>query len=704
MIRKKIWIWAVGALIVLLIVLLFVQCRKNGGNDNGGSRPAAIAAQTPTDYDDVIAEIRGLTQKQRCLLEGAHYCLEIAALIDKTAYPDEKLDRFELERQFRRIASEDYNFRNLEDETVRLLKDVVERIKDLRISEGDRALLDELYVREKRSAWMRVLPQNMAVLVSADWKQVVANAAQTLIYSAFNYLKIRSEIEIRHKKESWELDKKVIEDETKHIQRKITDLYEICKNNDIKVVDQDIGPLLKKFNGIERIIDAGGIADENWKEFNDHRQTYRSPDNIARYKMYSTYWRQRGYLAWLAYKRDKNENDRREARECFGVYQELTRCQIVKYNPAAIDVAMMQIDLQREPKEAERGFLQEQLRIVRDNLSPKSLDGQSVLLFCGQIYYLALKDYDNAADMFKRAEEIGNRKREKEIEKFCVCLKKGKETGKRSTGENHTAGGFFVKDGDGNEHFLPALDVEFFTRMAYCSSRIEAGKDMDYLPLPLVVEISRGAKNQYISPWEYLFFAAYVKEAPTKRKYYEEILPTVLLDRQKYDCNAYFKTHHDWASHPVGEMPLPYELKYLRYMKPWLEKNRFSLKMPYQYALLGGISSSMHLLSGGTEAGTIQCAREVIEKDKDNRVFLRLDFPLDEKVLREKKIDRIRFDFKYKSLFESSIAFDFGDDLSKSTKDKGKKYYEGHPGFITFHILETGKLKTESLIGTGVRK
>ena len=133
-------------------------------SDTGASQPNFRQVQQ-TNYDAVISEIKELTKEQRNALEATHYCLEIAALIDREIYPGRKMDMFELEQQFRKIASEAYNYGNFQDDTIKLLEGVITRIQKLRISEGDRKLLDEQYVQEKRNVWMRVLPQNMAVLI-----------------------------------------------------------------------------------------------------------------------------------------------------------------------------------------------------------------------------------------------------------------------------------------------------------------------------------------------------------------------------------------------------------------------------------------------------------------------------------------------------------------------------------------------------------
>lgn len=687
--------------------------------DAGLNQPFAGAVQQTEDdrydYDKVISEINAVAKikDQRDALETTHYCLEILALIDPETYPNKKLDKFELERQFRRIASEDYNFKNFQDDTLQLLKDVIDRIKDLRISEGDRELLDELYNQEKRRAWMRVLPQNMAVLISAEWKQLVANSVQTLIYSTFNYLKIKGEIETRYRKESWELDKRVIENDSVFIQRRLTDLYQICKRYNVEhVAKSDIQSLLKQFNAIEAKLNNGlmnadltnripaNVPDKVWKQFNDARETYRSKVNESRYRLYSTYWYQRGYLAWLAYndqKRGRNEEDREEAMGCFKVYQELTRHSIVKYNPVAIDVAMMQIALQQAGEKTDRGFLQDQLRIILDNRNQNSLDYQFVCFFCGQVYYYALKNYDNATEMFKISEKFGNDKRTEDIDNFCSNLS-GKI--KEFEGSDQAAiGDFAVKDSNQKPHFLPKFDAEFLARMGYYDSRIKAGKDInDAGNNDLVDMISNEASCPYISPWEFLSYAAYVKEDATKKEYYEEILPKV-LKCENFDSKDYFEKNPDWKSYPVGKQPLPYELKYLSFSSNFWSKDCFYLELPYQYALLSDIKVSMELLCCGEVVTSVPCDSKTMAKDGDN-IFLCLEFPLNEKELIKKNIDGIRFDFEYK-YFKSAITFDFGGGLTKSMDSD---FYKELPGYITFELKDLDDLKNGSPLSVGARR
>lgn len=370
--------------------------------------------------------------------------------------------------------------------------------------------------------------------------------------------------------------------------------------------------------------------------------------------------------------KNKFEEDRKEAMGCFKVYQELTNHQIVKYNAVAIDVAMMQIDLQPGGEKTDRDFLFGQLRIIRNNLSPRSLDYQSVRFFCGQIYYSALKDYDNAAEMFKESEVAGNTMRTKEIDEFRKNLSDKTE---EITGlDKASIGDFAAKDGDKNLHFLPKLDAEFLARMAYYKSLIEAGKDIDAGNLNLVDKIYKDASWPYISPWEFLFYAAYVKEPSTKEQYYKEILPKV-LKCENFNCNDYFEKNPDWKSYPVGKHRLPYDLKYLSYTYNRWGKDSFYLELPYQYALLSGIKFSMELLCNGEVVTSVPCNSETMEKGKENSISLRLEFPLNEKELIKKKIDGIRFDFEHK-YFKSAITFDFGGGLKEG---KDSNWYKNLP-------------------------
>ena len=696
-----------------LVICLACSCAEKP--DAGAGQPDVRLSEPDvrpvqqTEYDKIISEIKNnFSKPQRNVLEATHYCLEIASLIDEEIYPGRKLDRFELERQFRKIAAEEYDFSNFEDETFNLLMGVIEKIKNLRISEGDREILNEMYVREKRISWIHALPEYIPINV--DWKQFVASSVQTLIYSTVNYLKIRNEIELEHAKDSWELDKEVIKNDSDDIQNKLANLYRICKNYKVKYVEP--GELLTEFNKIEDMI-KNGVTDEVWKPFDDRRDFYRKKVNEDRFKMYSTYWYQRGYLAWRAYSEEKNKNeeDRREAMGCFDVYQELTTHSIVKYNPVAIDVAMMQIDLQP----TNRAFLENQLEIIKRNLNRKSLDYQSICLFCGQIYW-ALKNYKEAADMFQLSEKAGNDKREKEVDIFCNIFsdtikefegsdKAAQKNFKKTKADcnlkkEYTIGDFAVKDDDKNLHFLPKLDAEFLARMGHYDSLIKSGEDIKDVGMNLVDKISNGVSYPYISPWEFLLFASYVKGDRTKKKYYEEILPKVLLKSDRFDCSEYFNDHPEWKSDPVGKQRLPYELKYLRYSSSFLSKKRFFLRVPYQYALLSNIKFSMGLLRGEEVVTFVPCDSETMEKDEKNNVVLCLWFPLDEEELIKNKIDGFRFDFEYE-YFKSAITFHFDRVLTKSM---GSDFYKDRPGYITFELKKLGDLGSGTSPDVGAKR
>lgn len=669
----------------------------------GGSSADVVPPVAPvekTEYEKAINDIEKLTKDQRCALEATHYCLEIASLLKEDIYPNGQLDRFTLELQFRKIVDEDYKFLNLQEGTVKLLKDVVERIKDLRIEKGDRELLDELYEQEKKWALFRCLPANMAVLVSADWKQLIANAAQTLLFSAINYVKIRKEIELTHRKESWELDKKAIENETKYFQRRIQTLFEVCDRNKVEPVKEEaMAELIKRFN------DVCAETDENQmkKPVSDFRAWLKGHEE--RYKFCSTYWYYRGLLASKIYMEDKKTNNLQEARGCFDVYQKLTELSILERNPIAIEIAQKQIVLMLEEikgssvDKKNREKILEQLTIIRDNLSDKSPNRQAVRIFCGDVYFCVLKDYTNAAVMFKNAEESSiTIKHKKAVEAFSRCIKKGgradefKGSSKQEREEwsngwkkcheskIYPIGNFAAEDENDNLHFLPKQDVEFFARMAYYESLIKAGKDVKK-GFFLVDEIAKNEANwPYISPLEFLFYAANVKEVPTKRKYYEEILPRVLLNENKYNCSKYFEGFPGWKNAPVAERPLPYDLKFLRYdsnMWPWTD--RYILKMPYQYALLADVRFSMDLMRDETVLFKVPCEGASIEKDRSDKMFLCLVFPIDQKELIERGIDGIRFNFEYR-YFKANISFDL---KGKLTEKKDKTVYENLPGHIS---------------------
>ena len=228
----------------------------------------------------------------------------------------------------------------------------------------------------------------------------------------------------------------------------------------------------------------------------------------------------------------------------------------------------------------------------------------------------------------------------------------------------------------------------------------QSGEDIKEVGRNLVDKISKGASRPHRSPWEFLLFASYVKEDVTKKRYYEEILPKVLLKSDGFDCNEYFNEHPEWKSDPVGKQRLPYELKYLRYSSSFLSKKRFFLRVPYQYALLSNIKFSMGLLRDNEVVTSVPCDSETMEKDEKNNIVLCLWFPLDEEELIKNKIDGFRFDFEYE-YFKSAITFHFDRVLTKSM---GSGFYRDIPGKITFELKELGDLGSGASPDVGAKR
>lgn len=148
------------------------------------------------EEDNTQTDVALLQQKNA--LQTINYINWLCALVNPGELENYHFNKIDLEFAYQTLTPDSLNFRSIPDKTaVALIQDIENYILELRIAKKDRDLLEELYKREKRKAFFAVLPTNMAVIVDANWKQLLANVAQTLFYSYMNYRKIKESIEIQ---------------------------------------------------------------------------------------------------------------------------------------------------------------------------------------------------------------------------------------------------------------------------------------------------------------------------------------------------------------------------------------------------------------------------------------------------------------------------------------------------------------------------
>lgn len=323
--------------------------------------------KVPSETKDNI----DIKQAQNVVVIINHINWSIAKI---TAYNDPIV----LEQEYEALSLNNLYLSSIKDfEIVESIKNIYNIITDLRINEGDRKILHEVFEQEKKNAIYGALPSPSAI-ISPNIVALTINLAQSSVSSYANYQKAKKDLELKLKKDTWELDKIKLKRLNEFWADLLKQYYDLIRKYNLddywRVTDSDCKEL------IERLKD------------NDEKRLYEYlVQSQERFKKLPIFWY---YLGVYSIKNDNFKG----AKYAFDTYQTLF-CQIVRKDEIAASVSMNYIRLLIESKDRNKNTeIKRHLEIIEKNSS----DGDfSFRYFCGLAYWNLLKDSDNAIRILK---------------------------------------------------------------------------------------------------------------------------------------------------------------------------------------------------------------------------------------------------------------------------------------------------------------
>lgn len=615
--------------------------------------------------------------KKKDAIQMTHHIVWVLACLNK-----DLTDSRDLELQYNLLLADNLSYDVLDSETKEFAKHILDHINKLRIDAKEREILQEIYQQEKRKALFACLPANMAVIVDANWKQLLANVAQTLFYSYMNYKKIKESLDIQYKKDTWALDKQKWNDITTKNLRQLDDLerifrkHRILEKEVVKKADVLYNDIVDAEFGVRRVDNVG-------LRFKKH-SALKSKEYEEKYKNFAMYWFYRGILAY-DYSQQTFSNgvnveislvpgsDLQDAEYCFNKFQELTERPVLTRDPIVAEVALRQIQLNLIKRVDDKKSIKKQLKLVKKNISfDKDFDKY---LFCGIIYYKYLNDYAAALEMFKNSERILFSAFKKTVDKqFCDKLKPDEKYLLKTVENGY---GFYITIDDQNIP-LPSSDLLFFSKMARYYMAICAKKDQK-----LADDINKEITS-YDSPLAAFFYGANVRENKTKLLYYNEILPKIL----KIESGKKYTFSQDCLRHPVGMYGFPYPTFPLIYDSNIWGKDTFYLNVPLAFTYLHNVKFRMEIHTKGKKIINMpliekETMMRVADKSKisTDDVTVQLCFEQEEDEI-PKEAEQIVFVIKH-DLFEFCITYDI---CSRKGTSRNADYYRNLQGKISFHL------------------
>ena len=601
-----------------------------------------------------LQPVKDVNREQKNALQAVNYINWLCALVNPGTFKNYQFDQIDLELAYQSLTSDELNLNSIPDSvTVGLIKEIETYILRLRIAKEEQALLEETYKREKRKAFFSALPANMAVIVDANWKQILANVAQTLFYSYMNYRKIKECIEIQHQKDSWELDKSILEVIHDKNQALLEHQWRIIK--DFKIDDK------RRITETSAIRLLRNIQRAN-SNSNEARHIYNIlKDEESAYEYLPVYWYYRGCYAYShnpsieitsQNKKDKQDMEKRirEAQECFKRYQEIAS-NLFRKCPMSADVAIRRIQLEiiGSTGAIDKSLIREQLEIIDRNIVPEKDEDKA--LFCGLVYLKLLDDPARAAVFFQKAEEYLRIGYKDSLNDFINMLEEGSVL-------KLTKKSVLVYDVTGKVSPLeiPGNDLLFFSRFSKYYSLIQANSE-DFVHI--IQQLSTEPETSLL---EILFYGANVKTIENMRKYYTVIIPQVLgaqisADDLTLDTNIYSK--------PVGASGLPYPLENsLTYHYHWISEDTFEFVYPLDFFSLQDVKYRLELqpdsqviFHSAFQKESPMVVRLLKGGQNDLRQYkVSFEIPLDEKKILKSRATHLRFVIEHK-LFQFYIDY-----------------------------------------------
>ncbi len=240
--------------------------------------------------------------------------------------------------------------------------------------------------------------------------------------SISNYILIRKKLELKLKKEKFELDKKKRE----RLKKSLEVFDKSVKNTVAKILPKDKG-LRTTLEHINKLVEEVKKAklDENPQGETDSREKITRLlkflyESKSEFNYFPMYWYYRGVC-------EDKLGHTEEAIQSYKQYQKLDIA-LIKWNKISASVAMNIIRLLLNQKEDYKDEIYSQLNILDENTNMDE-DFWNYQYFAGIVYLYNLGDIPNAKKELRKAEEKLSRVYYEEWKEFKKKLEEGKEIG-----------------------------------------------------------------------------------------------------------------------------------------------------------------------------------------------------------------------------------------------------------------------------------
>ena len=267
-----------------------------------------------------------------------------------------------------------------------VIKEIMEEITFLRISEGDKGIVEREYQHKLKNAVWSAVPNVGAIFATANPVAMGVTLATQVGIGYMNYRRNRADYELENERTKWQIQRNRME----HLHALQKQLFETAWRM------TDAHKFEDRFRLTETQIsdyDKALMQANPVKRFNDLDAMK------SNYEAYPAFWYQIGSTANSIY---LNENDaelkeyyREKALDCFKQYDELNQFNLLRHDVITAAWALEYLELQglsdkERPEEAKR------LIAIAEKHAGNALD---VLELCA-FSYLRIRDYENAIRLF----------------------------------------------------------------------------------------------------------------------------------------------------------------------------------------------------------------------------------------------------------------------------------------------------------------
>lgn len=267
-----------------------------------------------------------------------------------------------------------------------VIKEIMEEITFLRISEGDKGIVEREYQHKLKNAVWSAVPNVGAIFATANPVAMGVTLATQVGIGYMNYRRNRADYELENERTKWQIQRNRME----HLHALQKQLFETAWRM------TDAHKFEDRFRLTETQIsdyDKALMQANPVKRFNDLDAMK------SNYEAYPAFWYQIGSTANSIY---LNENDaelkeyyREKALDCFKQYDELNQFNLLRHDVITAAWALEYLELQglsdkERPEEAKR------LIGIAEKHAGNAFD---VLELCA-FSYLRIRDYENAVRLF----------------------------------------------------------------------------------------------------------------------------------------------------------------------------------------------------------------------------------------------------------------------------------------------------------------